>query len=73
MKSMSGGNFSPIPKAMLAKMTLEEEAVASGRASTLDQRAEGNNNTTSSNRDNETPKQQTNQLASLLSKASQKL
>jgi hypothetical protein len=75
MKSMSGGNFSPIPKAMLyllAKMTLEEDEVASGNTPTSGQRTEGHNNHNSNNRDNETPKQQPTELAGLLSKASQK-
>jgi hypothetical protein len=75
MKSMSGGNFSPIPKAMLyllAKMTLEEDEAASGNTPTSGQRTEGHNNHNSNNRDNETPKQQPTELAGLLSKASQK-
>jgi hypothetical protein len=57
---------------MLAKMTLEEEAAAAGNTPTSGQKTEGNNSYTSSSRDNETPKQQTTELAGLLSKTSQK-
>jgi hypothetical protein len=45
MKSMSGGSFSPIPKAMidmLAKMTLEEEASAAATKRTTENTEESN-------------------------------
>jgi hypothetical protein len=56
MKSMSGGNFSPIPKAMLemlAKMTLEEEeaAATTNNKSSQDQQGKEHNNNDSKNKD----------------------
>jgi hypothetical protein len=77
MKSISGGNFSPIPKAildLLAKMTLEEEESASDKTPNTEQRAEGMSTNTSLNNTTGAPrinKQQTTELAGLLSKASQ--
>jgi hypothetical protein len=54
MKSMSGGNFSPIPKAMLemlAKMTLEEEAAATANnKSSQEQQGKEQNNNDSKNK-----------------------
>ncbi|KAK2444933.1 hypothetical protein QL285_015923 [Trifolium repens] len=53
MKSMSGGNFSPIPKAMLemmAKMTLEEAASAAHNKPSQEQKQGGQNHNDSNNR-----------------------
>jgi hypothetical protein len=61
MKSMSGGSFSPIPKAMLemlAKMTLEEEAAATtGNNNPPQEEKEGEQNHNGSNNKAQTSSQ----------------
>jgi hypothetical protein len=87
MKSMSGGNFSPIPKAMLemmANMTLEEAASAAHNKPSQEQKQGGQNHNDSNNRaqpakqtalstNNNINKnsQQVTKMAGMLSKANQ--
>jgi hypothetical protein len=88
MKSMSGGNFSPIPKAMLemmAKMTLEEAAASTANNKPSQKQKEGDQNYNGSNNKPQTSRhtdpslnnnnyspQQITEMAGLLSKASQR-
>jgi hypothetical protein len=88
MKSMSGGCFSPIPKAMLdlmAKMSLEEEAPAGTNQHTSDTTADQSQNSSEGNSPqmdtsgqakqgpSYTQKLSTTTMAGLISKAGQKL
>jgi hypothetical protein len=57
MKSMSGGNFSPIPKAMLdmlAKMTLEEETTSAVNNTPPKEQKEGEKNYNDNNNKGQT-------------------
>jgi hypothetical protein len=62
MKSMSGGNFSPIPKAMLdlmAKMTLEEEAASAAHNKPTQDQKQGGGQNHNDNSNNVQPTSQT--------------
>jgi hypothetical protein len=81
MKSMSGGNFSPVPKGMLemlARMTLEEKTRAAATQSTKDDTEKGKSSYTGTSKtqdqgqnSSKSHQQKPTALAGLLNKASQ--
>jgi hypothetical protein len=76
MKSMSGGNFSPIPKAMLemmAKMTLEEEAASAAHNKPSQEQKQGGQNHNDSNNRAQPAKQTTLSTNNNINKNSQQV